>query len=297
MTDNIEETLGIPKEPDTVTAPEVGPDGKIIEEKPEGEGEERVLTFKGKEADAIEKMYQKMQEYTKADDDGNAVLDVERILEEEGYQKEYLVKKGSTPTFLKPEQVENEGKTVETTDDKGAGATGATGDNPSRDQLKADMKADPDKFLTDFETRMESKVNELVSKGIEPLQKNDRSRTVVDAVTNLRNTYPEFQPLEADISEYIQKQKVQINSRKDLEDVFFRVAGMKSIQSTERPGSGIGTRANTGTPRGRAAPNNPDEEADQLLSDMQSAGHTVSGVDDDTMNSLFGKTRLSPLNE
>ncbi len=276
--ESLSSSLGIPdNEPEEVEAPEITPGGKVVEGKEEKE--ERTVTLKGEEIERLEWFQNQMKHYAKIDEKtGEVSLDMEKVIEAEGYDTKYLVKKGEKPSFMTEEQVAQEAK-------------GKGEEKVAEDPLKDKLGSEDVKELIRVEAE------KLVSERMKPLEKSERTRMLADSVYGLRARYEQFQPLEADISKYIQEKKITINSPQELEDIFLRVAGVKSIQSTGHPGSGAGTSGgNRGTPRGRSRDaQTPDEVADSMLKDMQTAGHVVDGVEDSTMQELFGKSRLSPL--
>jgi hypothetical protein len=256
------------KEPDTVNTPEsVTPSGRV-EQKEQETTEAAEEAWERPSDDDVKKMQNwvngLISEYSTVKEDGERDWNLDKILEERGYDPKSLRKQG--------EKVDSE-------------------------QEQATEKAANDKVIKSFNEeqlafikQMQEDTIKKVMSEVEPLKKESSESKVTTMVNTLKEKYSDFEQHGKEIGEFIKSTNAKVTNAKQLEQIYFAVKGVKSAQSEtpEKAGS-LPKGATTGHLSKVGTPSLEDE----VFGQMMSAGAEVEKKTN--VEALFGKGTLKPI--
>jgi hypothetical protein len=195
--------------------------------------------------------------YTKEKDDGSRDWDIHKIADELGYT---VTKKGEQPKEEPKPQTQSKEVSSKT----------------------QELLKDPS-VVKEIEDLIQRKISEAVA----PLEKESKTQRATRMLNEVKNKYEDFDHYSEEIGKLARRFKPA--DAKDLEMLYFAAKGSKG-SSGSKPREGL-TSTTTPSRGGKEAPASSD--ADEIFDKILKAGAKPSNQD--TMNELFGKSSLMPL--
>lgn len=261
-----------PKEPETVNKPEVNVDGKVGNDSPPDKSVESDKAAQDKVD--YEKAYHELHSFTsglygyiKETDDGKTAWDVERIVDELGYDVKSLKKKGENVTTPEPK-----------------------GETPpeNKSAIRDEFNKDPEAFLEKFTNQIIEKITPQIDKRTEDLRKEVNNRKAQDMIETVMAQHDDFEDYKLEIAKLAKARPPQ--NAEELNDLYFAAKGRKEAE--KQNGSGLsGTNGGSRNPRRSAPVKSPEEEIADRIVNASGKDPSVSKA----MMNLLGKSSLAPL--